>query len=78
MQAVVGRLDETLFGESHASYLISYAPENEGAIKASLVATNANLQFSIIGTVTKNKTIDFVVGNTHLETVVEVLQSVWM
>ena len=78
VQSTVGRLDETLFGESHASYLISYAPENEGAIKAGLVASGIEgIGFYSLGETTSNLTIQFSVEHTTLSTSVEVVQSNW-
>jgi hypothetical protein len=75
LQSMVGRLDETLFGESHASYLISYAPENEGAIKASLLASGrAGLGLYNLGVVTDDGQLNSNCGSLNS---VKLLQQNW-
>ena len=74
LQAQMGRLDETLFGETHASYIISYAPEQEVAIQAQLKAKGLDaLTFYALGVVSDSG--DLVINADRYP--VALLQQAW-
>jgi phosphoribosylformylglycinamidine synthase II len=72
----VPRLDTLLFGETHASYIISYPQEQEALLKTTLQAaannSNSALQFHVLGDVTADEQLTLVglvetpiIGFTH-------------
>jgi phosphoribosylformylglycinamidine (FGAM) synthase-like enzyme len=72
----VPRLDSLLFGETHATYIISYPQEQEALLKTTLQAaannSNSALQFHVLGDVTADEQLTLVglvetpiIGFTH-------------